>query len=370
MLQPIKTRLKGVTEWTFAIVIGILIAGAIGVFAQPNMSNPPAALPEQPDNSIQSSEPDPAPAASLLTPPPDEPVDTTPPPPLPTMPPLPLPPPSGLGYAVNDEPPVVVYPAQDDLREGVVSDIEARQFTPEQSARLKQIYLDRQSAKATPYVNLPNPVTRTLAVNLDPGVSPAVLRLARGQLTSVVFSDTTGNPWIIEEVGLNRTLFTDGGSQQREKPTNVLTIEPNTPMAYGNISIILRGLPTPVIFILASGQSDVDMRVDAKVPGRNPDATEKIEITGMPAIDVDLGYFLDGVPPKAAKRLKVSGFPDTEAWLYKGKMYVRTAGDAMYPAYLARARSTSGVSVYRFETKYPSVTVTANGAAHTIFVEG
>lgn len=378
-----RFKLKSFGEYAVAVLVGagVSVGGAV-IAQQSGTSTPPVPQAQMPSvqlaaNQIQSSEPEPQ--APVSTSDPDTLVNTALPKQSPqqsslsALPPLPQPPPSGIGYAVNDEAPVIVYPETDELRDNVVSDIEARQFSPDQQARIKQLYLNRQGARNSPYVNLPNPVTRTLAVNLDPGVSPAVLRLARGQLSSIVFSDTSGNPWVIEEVGLNRTLFSDGSGQSggaKQKPTNVLTLEPLSPMAYGNVSVTLHGLPTPVIFVLTSGQADVDMRVDAKIPGRNPDAVAKIEVTGMPTIDDDLGYFLDGVPPKTAKRLKVSGFPGSDAWLYKDKMYLRTPGDALYPAYLARARSTSGVSVYRFESKYPNVTVTSNGAAITLSIEG
>jgi intracellular multiplication protein IcmK len=376
-----RLKLQSAGEYMVAGAIGVAISvgGAVGAQQWGSASTPPAPQVQmQPVQTaqIKTSDPDQA-AAPASTPEPESlPTNTIPPPQsqsLSAMPPLPLSPPpqSGLGYSEDETQPFVVYPHADELREKVVSDIEHRQFTPEQQARIKQVYLNRQEARNSPYVNLPNPVTRTLPVRLEPGVPPAVLRLARGQLTSVVFSDSSGNPWIIENVGLNRTLFSDGEKEkEKSKPTNILTLEPLAPMAYGNISVTLRGLATPVIFILTSGQQDVDMRVDAKIPGRNPDAVAKIEVTGMPAIDDDLGYFLDGVPPKAAKRLKVSGLQGSEAWLYKNKMYLRTDGDALYPAYLARARSTSGVSIFRFESKHHNVTVTVNGQAITLNIEG
>lgn len=280
---------------------------------------------------------------------------------------------SGLGQQVAEPLPQVVYPRPSEVVEGVIGDIEDLQLTPEQFDRLKQIYLERERQKAFPYVSPAKPVTRTLFVNLDPGVSPPVLRLTRGQQTSIVFSDVSGQPWFIENVSMNRQLFSDGRQGQQgaaqQQPTNVLTLEPLSPAAYGNVTVTLRGLYTPVIFVLTSAQQEVDMRVDAKVPGRNPDAIDTVAVSTLPSIDSSLSYFLDGVPPKEARRLKVTGLEGTEAWLYRDNLYVRAKADAQYPAYMSAARSTSGVSVYRYTGLHSSITFTTGGQAVTVFIE-
>ena len=288
-------------------------------------------------------------------------------------PPPPPPPPLPQNNLANSSP-QVVYPSPAQISESMVRELEQLQLTPEQTVRIKQLYLQRESYNATPYVAPANPITRTLAVNLEPGVAPPVIRLSRGQQSSVVFSDVNGNPWTIKRVSLNRELFTDGrqgreGASKEESPTNVLPIEPLTPMAYGNVSVQLNGLPTPIIFTLISGQADVDVRVDAKVPGHNPDAGTTVSVTSMPTIDGDLTYFMDGTPPEEAKRLRVRGLEGTTAWVYRNNLYVRTHATAQYPAYRTAARSTSGVSVYRYVGLHDTVTLLAGGRAVTIFIE-
>lgn len=276
---------------------------------------------------------------------------------------------SGLEQQVAEMPPQVIYPTQNEVVEDVISDIEDLQLTPDQFDRLKRIYLERERQKASPYVTPAKPITRTMFVSLDPGVSPPALRLTRGQQTSIVFSDVSGQPWFIENVSMNRQIFSDGQVGSPQKPTNILTVEPLTPAAYGNVTVTLRGLPTPVIFVLTSAQLEMDMRVDAKVPGRNPDAIDTITVSALPAIDDSLSNFLDGVPPKDAQRLNVTGLDGAEAWLYHDNLYVRAKANAQYPAYLSAARSTSGVSVYRYATAHNSVTFTTGGQAVTVFIE-
>lgn len=278
---------------------------------------------------------------------------------------------NNLGQQASTPPMQVVYPRPDEVVEDVLTDIEDLQLTPEQIERIKQIYLEREKAKAMPYSSPAKPITRTMFVSLDPGVTPPVLRLSRGQQTSVVFSDVSGQPWFIEHVNMNRELFTDGdqtAEAKRKRPTNVLSLEPKSPAAYGNVTVTLRGLSTPVIFVLTSGQDEVDMRVDAKVPGANPDALDLVAINTAPTIDAVLSAFLDGVPPPDARRLKVTGL-DAEAWVYRNNLYVRAKADAQYPAYFAAARSTSGLSVYKFLKPHDSITVTTGGRAVTLFFQ-
>lgn len=302
------------------------------------------------------------------------------------------PPPNRLGQQVNTPVPVVmpsvssnadgptvVYPTADAIVEKAVRQIEDMQLTPQQYERLKGIFMERQQQRAMPYVNPPKPVTRTLLVNLDPGVSPPTLRLSRGQQTSLVFSDVSGQPWFIEKVSMNRQLFSDGraagvgqgggAAGQGEPPTNVLSIEALTPAAYGNVTVTLRGQSTPLIFVLTTGQAEVDMRVDAKVPGKNPDAEAEVTLQAAPSLDNALPYFLDGVPPPSAKRLRVTGLEGAEAWVYDKNLYVKARANAQYPAYFSAARSTSGISVYRYVGVPKAATFTMGGRALTAFFE-
>lgn len=277
----------------------------------------------------------------------------------------------------NADGPTVVYPSADTIVERAVRQIEDMQLTPTQYERLKGIFLERQQQRATPYVTPPKPITRTLLVNLDPGVSPPTLRLARGQQTSLVFSDVSGQPWFIEKVSMNRQLFSDGkavgagqgGGAQAEPPTNVLSIEALTPAAYGNVTVTLRGQSTPLIFVLTTGQQEVDMRVDAKVPGKNPDAEAEVTLQAAPSLDNALTYFLDGVPPATAKRLRVTGLDGAEAWVYEKNLYVKARANAQYPAYFGAARSTNGISVYRYVGVPKAATFTTGGRALTAFFE-
>jgi hypothetical protein len=115
------------------------------------------------------------------------------------------------------------------------NDFEQSQLTSSQVKRLKKHNLKNSEASMSPYVNMPKPVTRTLIIDLSPGVNAPILRLSAGSLTSIVFSGLNGDPWYIDNVKLNRSMFSDGANSGDTNPSNVLTLEPLRPIAQGNV---------------------------------------------------------------------------------------------------------------------------------------
>ncbi len=288
------------------------------------------------------------------------------------------PPGSNLGKDVVSPPPKVRDLSGSEVRAGVLDNVTGLQLTPGQINTIKNLQLEKDRARAMPYTEAADPVTRTLPLDLAPGKTPPVLRLSQGIPTAVVFSDSGGQPWIIEKVTLNRSLFTDGrdggagnglGGGGEAAPTNVLTLEPLSAAPYGSVAVMLKGMPTPVIFMLTTAQKKVDVRVDVKVPGHNPDRPAAVSYQSSPQRDESLGYFLDGVPPEGAKRLKTDRGTDVEAWTYNGETYVRTSADVLRPAYLHSAKSTTGLGIYRFPGKPSSVTLVSGGRSFTVFIE-
>ncbi len=253
-----------------------------------------------------------------------------------------------------------------------VTDLENSHLNKKQIQTIKEINLQTNEAAMMPYNNTAKPVIRTLMLDLSPGVSAPVLRLSNGQLTSLVFSSSNGDPWYVESVKLNRNIFSDGlapNTNINDSPTNVLTVEPLKALAYGNVTIMLKGLNTPVIFALTTGQKEVDFRVDIKVPGRNPDNVSRVNYADkIPNLDENISYFLDGIPPKSAKKLKVHG-ANIEAWSFNDNLYIRTNADVQYPAYYSSAKSTSGVAVYRFNQIYNTLSLLQNGVLQTVSIE-
>ncbi|UZA04807.1 DotH/IcmK family type IV secretion protein (plasmid) [Moraxella bovis] len=290
-------------------------------------------------------------------------------------------------YAVQ---PYIVPSTQSMIRQEVIDYLNA-QLTPDQLMTLKTYLLEKERIGATPYVTLPTPVVRSLAVNLAPGETLPIIRVAKNMLTSIVFTDMDGNPWYIEKVVVNRNQFSDSASlssianaqaniqavqqvgdnatglnttptENTTDPTanltNILTLEPLKAVDYGNVSVTLRGKAVPVIFMVMAGQNEVDIRLDAKVPGKNPDISYTLNspltpvtanrYVSTPEIDTDALGFLDGTIPEDATNL-ISSDVSVQAWSYNDKIYVKTRLDVLYPNYMSKAASNDGTKIYRFD---------------------
>lgn len=249
-----------------------------------------------------------------------------------------------------------------------------------QNDSLKKMMLEQQQNLSTPYTHTALPVVRSLNVKFASGITPPVIRLSSGMLSTVVFSDAAGNPWKIRSVALNRSLFSDGAtvsttdqaSDTSDIRKNILSLEPLTPVAYGNVAVSLEGMDTPVIFMLSTGQSEVDVRVDARLSGLNPSRQKKSNNTSGQSISTEVDdatlLFVDGTPPEDAEKLNTSSSL-IEAWLFNDELIVRTQKQIIYPAYISASTSASGVSVYRFSPEYRSITISNGGSSSTIFIE-
>lgn len=242
-----------------------------------------------------------------------------------------------------------------------LTEYQLSQLTPEQVYRLKAQQLEKDRITASPYLSTPNPVVRSIAVSLNPGETPPLIRVSKNMLTTIVFTDGDGNPWYIEKVALNRDQFSDAANLPaggRSKQTNILTLEPNEAIAFGNVSVTLKDKALPVILLVTSGQSEVDVRVDARIPGRNPDAVYMPGVSGVQvnaSIDNHALAFLDGAIPADAESL-ISSDTAAQGWKYNESLYVKTRLDLLHPNYMSRASTADGVNIYRFDG------VNANGS--------
>lgn len=266
---------------------------------------------------------------------------------------------SAAPYDIQDE----IVPSTRSMVANQVTEYQQSQLTPEEMYRLKAIELEKQRIGSNPYLSIPEPVVRSLAVSLNPGETPPVIRISKNMLTTIVFTDNDGNPWLIDKVSLNRSQFsdaanaTDGADQPR---TNILTLEPNDTISYGNVSITLSGKALPVIFMLAAGQPAVDIRVDARIPGRNPDAAYVAGVSSIRVqtdIDNDALGFLDGTIPDQAEPLIASDVA-AQGWDHNNALYVKTRLDVLYPAYSSRASTADGINIYRFDNTTPNNSIT------------
>jgi intracellular multiplication protein IcmK len=201
-----------------------------------------------------------------------------------------------------------------------------------------------QDAAQMPLEGQPKGQTRVTTLSLDPGVEPPQVNLATGYVTTITMVDATGEPWPILDVGV-------GGSYEvspTQAGSHVVRIMPLTRVGSGNLSVLFKDLPTPVIFRLNSGGATVDLRYDARIGKAGPGAkTPLISRPRLEAGDEIITAILENAPPAGAIRLKVGGLDArTKAWKVNEKVYVRTPLTMLSPAWNASVASADGTNVF------------------------
>lgn len=238
-------------------------------------------------------------------------------------------------------------------------------LTPEQILQMRQQEDKTQQAIATTPNTPPIPVSSTLTVDLSPGITPPVVRLASGFVTSLVFVDSSGQPWPIADYSLGNP---GDFNIQWDKKAHTLFIQSTTTYSSANLAIRLAKLDTPVMISLVSGQKYVDYRVDLQVQGRGPNALAPMTGDALPNASPLLLNALDGIPPPGSQELEVSGGLG-RAWLSGGKLIFRTQLIVLSPAWSTIASSPDGTRVYEM-TQTPLILASHNGKPIEIVIKG
>ena len=222
-------------------------------------------------------------------------------------------------------------------------------------------------ASSTRPGGMPKAVISSVNVSMEPGTSPHVIRLSPDFVTSIVFQDATGAIWPIA----SRTVGNDQAFTVSDtaKKTHILTISQQEDYAVGNLTVVLEGAPTPLIFTLLSNQREMDYRLDVRAQARGPNAvTPVMESVASEPIAQELVSVLDGIPPKGAKALTVSD-GSAQAWMVGKHVMLRTRMALMSPAAFKIARSPDGTAVYEIP-EAPVVLAMSGGKVVSISISG
>lgn len=191
----------------------------------------------------------------------------------------------------------------------------------------------------------PTPVTSALTVDLATGATPPVIRLSAGYISSLVFTDSTGQPWPIKAYDIgNPSAFNISWEQssdnEHDSMQNTLLIQSMVAYQEGNLAVMLKGLNTPIMFTLIPGQQVVDYRVDIRVPRAGPNAINVGDAMPEHANPV-LQDVLNNIAPAHARVLNVTG-GQAQAWILGKKMYIRTPLTIVSPAWIATMTGSDG----------------------------
>lgn len=216
---------------------------------------------------------------------------------------------------------------------------------PNEIRKVLKRYDQTQEASERPIYEYPEPQVVVKNVSLDPGVSPVEIKVATGHVTTLNVVDISGAPWPIQDV----TWAGNFEIVQPESGGHVVRITPMSEFAYGNISIRMLELKTPITFVLRAHRDEVYYRIDARLPEYGPLATPPIIDGGITiaAGNPSMTAVLDGVPPEQARKMDVTGVDGrTTAFHYNGMVYVRTPLTLLSPAWSGSIKSADGMNVY------------------------
>lgn len=244
-------------------------------------------------------------------------------------------------------------------------------FSPREIVNMRDRYESTRKAKAYKPVRTV-PRISSITVDLSPGSAPPVARVMPGETSTLVFLDASGAPWPLATTPrVSDARYFDAEWLQG---TATLVISALSPYEEGNLSVMLQGSPTPVVIKLVSGEPDstsrnrvVDYRLDLRIPGRAPGTPEGVSGSAKIALyDDTMQAFLDGLPPRSAKPIKMLGtqLGKTRIWVQEGALYVRTEYD-IQSAFDQTIASADGTRVYRLAPT-PFIAFSQGGSSLTV----
>jgi intracellular multiplication protein IcmK len=283
-------------------------------------------------------------------------------------------PPGAEGQNVNAEQHQAA-PAQPESRPDVRALFEEslRQMMPLDEGQIQE-YRERSDQRERALLPVsPGLRSRTVRVSLEPGIPPVAVRTTANVATSLVFHDSTGQPWPV-------TSVTNGGPSffqvlRPELPDgNLLNVMPMQGYGTSTIVVTLEKWDIPLVIRLESDSvRSPERNADALVlfqlahfgPKAAPPLIENIKETA----GSEMLAFLDRVPPASAARVALESPNDKlTVWRLGDKHYIRTAHTLVWPAWTAVAHGAGGTRCYEAPAT-SRIMLSANGQIQTVLLK-
>lgn len=249
----------------------------------------------------------------------------------------------------------------------------AEPITPGQVKTLKKKVDGLSRATRSPLVT-PVPRISSQTVSLSAGAAIPQVRVFPNVTTTITFSDITGAPWALAAEPANsndaqmNVRYVDGAP--------VVYIQPITDYVAGNVTVFLKGLPTPIIINVTSQSPadtrstvQVDYRLDLRIPKRSPDTPVRRAVASdkIGLYDKDLQAFLDGVPPEEATVVKLRNAPSSmRAWMMGDELVLRTDLE-LRDEFTRTLSAIDGTHVYVLPIT-PELTLSEMGKSRSVYV--
>ena len=231
------------------------------------------------------------------------------------------------------------------------------------------------------------PQARTVVLTVHPNRgSIPVIPMTAGYVTDLSFVNEWGQPWRVSDATVGNgaafqvvnptvpgSIATETALEDKESksaksaaaiPTSTVIVAAKQKYRDSNLSVLLHGLPTPLLFSLQTGGHQVDYRLIIRVAAVPDGALPPIGGLGRShdAADALLMRALYDTMPQAAKSIPF-GYGD--AWKLNGKLWLRTRQTLLSPAWLATLQSPDGVHAYELPAT-DTVMLSIQGEPHTL----
>jgi intracellular multiplication protein IcmK len=215
--------------------------------------------------------------------------------------------------------------------------------------------------------------SRTVRVTLEPGAAPVKVLTTANVATSLVFHDSTGQPWPV-------TSVTNGGPNffqilRPELPDgNLLNVMPVQGYGTSTIVVTLEKKDIPLVIRLESDsvrspERNADALVLFQLAHYGPKATPPIIENIRETASSELMAFLDRVPPASAVRVRLDSQTDKlTIWRLGDAHFIRTEHTLMWPAWTAVVHGAGGVRCYQAPVT-PRLMLSLSGKIQTVILK-
>lgn len=255
--------------------------------------------------------------------------------------------------------PPVTPPPIPKMGEGVDPAVLAAAYNnvfPLSDKQVESVLKNAASNYAAQNMRIPAPakgVGTLVKIDLSPGAAIPVVRTTPNVVSTLVLTDSTGQPWPILQAVSGSPQFTVYEPTPGLK-TNMVSV---TAQGYGhqsNLTLFLEGAAAPVSFTLLSDQKTVDYRMDAMVMAAGPNAKSVSMGAGYASAAINtntqLQELLQGITPKGLQELSVRGqmSGSVQAWSDAAgrKVYVRSSMPLISPSAYQVGRLVDGTYGY------------------------
>ena len=268
--------------------------------------------------------------------------------------------------------------AQDQLRRNMIDGgVKEQQdmvlpFIPKQIESYKE-HLD--STKRSIVEEKPQTNTGIRNLKLEASAEIQEILLTPGYITSLVFYDSTGEPWPITSCSVgNKNSFTVIVPEGL-MPGNMINIQGVQKFANSNIVLTLKDFSLPIVMNLQTtgmkGEGAItDSMISFRANRMGPNARHPL--MGRPiqtSINQTMMTFLNGVPPKEAESIaSVSEREDMDMWRYNGSLYLRTYSPLVWPAMDLIVNGSEGLILYMLPD-VPNIIVSVDGKKISLDIE-